>query len=127
MLRPCGFLPQKNKTCIYINDYVIIPIESLGFSSCHVTLLHKVSLIFPILTGIVSAYFAIAPLFKRPIEFAICCLSILSAIPIHYLVIRCIPESVENRKEQAYSWILEHFPMAKCTEEKIPVETSADQ
>ena len=39
MLRPCGFLTQ-NKTCIYINDYVIIPIESLGFSSYNVTLLH---------------------------------------------------------------------------------------
>ena len=87
---------------------------------------YKVSLIFPILTGILSAYFAIAPLFKRPIEFMICCLSILSAIPVHYLVVHCIPESVEKRKEQFYMWILEYFPLAKCVVETTSDDTLSD-
>ena len=48
---------------------------------------YRVWLIYPILTSILSAYFAIAPLFKRPIEFVICFLGILSAIIAHYLVV----------------------------------------
>ena len=82
---------------------------------------YKVWLIYPILTSILSAYFAIAPLFKRPIQFVICCLCILSAIPVHYLVVHCIPESVKKRKEEVYLWILEYFPVAKCV-----VETASD-
>ena len=75
---------------------------------------YKVWLIYPIITSIVSCYIIIAPVFKRPVECAICFCALISAVPIHYIAVYCIPESANERKIRVYSWILDRFPLAEC-------------
>ena len=75
---------------------------------------YKVWLIHPIIAGIVSCYIIIAPIFKRPVECAICFCVLFSAVPIHYTVAYCFPESANERKIRVYSWILDRFPLTEC-------------
>ena len=79
---------------------------------------YKVCLLYPIITGIVSCYIIIAPVFKRPAECAICFSVLFSAVPIHYIVVYCIPESANKRKIRVYSWIMDRLPLAECVFEE---------
>ena len=89
---------------------------------------YKVWLIYPILTSLISAYFVIAPSFKRPVEFLICLITMLSALPVHFFVVYCIPDSLQSSKMQTYAWILDHFPFAECVvEEDTKVLFSSDK
>ena len=74
----------------------------------------KVWLIYPILTTIVSCYIIVAPFLKRPIQCVICLVILLTAIPVYYLIVYCVPESMKNYKGRFYSWILDHFPLVEC-------------
>ena len=75
---------------------------------------YKVWLIYPILTSLISAYFTIAPSFKRPVEFLICLIAVLSAVPVYFFVFHCVPNYLQGSKLQVYAWILDHFPLAEC-------------
>ena len=75
---------------------------------------YKVWLIYPIFTSLISCYIVVAPFFKRPIECTICLCVILSAFPVYYVIVKCVPESVTNWKTRVYSWILDRFPLAEC-------------
>ena len=75
---------------------------------------YKVWLIYPILTSLISCYIVVAPFFKRPVECAICLCVLLSAFPVYYVIVKCVPESVTNSKNRVYMWILKHFPLAEC-------------
>ena len=79
---------------------------------------YKVWLIYPILTSLISAYFTIAPSFKRPVEFLICLIAVLSAVPVYFFVFHCIPNYLQGSKLQVYAWILDHFPLAECVVEE---------
>ena len=79
---------------------------------------YKVWLMYPIIASIVSCYIIIAPAFKRPVECVICFCAIVSAIPIHYVVVYCLPESANEYKIRAYSWMLDRFPLAECVFEE---------
>ena len=75
---------------------------------------YKVWLIYPILTTIVSSYIIVAPFVKRPVECVICLVILLTAIPVYYLVIYCIPEVIKKFGDRLCCWMLDHLPLAEC-------------
>ena len=87
---------------------------------------YKVWLIYPILTSLISCYIIVAPFFERPIECTICLGVLLSAVPVYYVIVKCVPVSVANWKTRVYSWILDRFPLAECVFEINSNENGSD-
>ena len=85
---------------------------------------YKVWLINPIATTIISCYVIVSPFFKLPVQCGICLVVLLTAVPVYYIVTRCVPESVKHYQLHIYCWMLERLPLAECLFEmnadKIP-------
>jgi len=75
---------------------------------------YKVWLIYPIITSIVSCYIIVALFVKRPVECTVCICVLLSAVPVHYLVVYYIPDSVKRHQMRVYMWLLDRLPLAQC-------------
>ena len=82
---------------------------------------YKVWLIYPIITSLVSCYIIVALFVKRPVECSVCLCVLLSAVPVHYLVVYYIPDSVKSHIMRVYTWILDRFPLAQCLFETKPI------
>ena len=75
---------------------------------------YKVWLIYPILTTIASCYIIVAPFLERPVQCVICLCILLSAVPVYYLVLYCVPGSVKKYGDWLYSWMLDYLPLTEC-------------